>query len=190
MELSSRLFQPAALMAPWRILRSRFGTTSFGSILENTPNPVQCGHAPNGLLKENIRGVSSSTEMPCSGHPCRQYIHFYRVSATGNTREHNHCIGNHTSFVSHHPRHSVVLSQLQGQHHRGTYIQRYSPGSGCIDCRPYIQHGKIGPDKPIQHMDTGGFSTAHLAVGLLSHLDYHCCRSGRILLRTFSTFQK
>ena len=23
----------------------------------------------------------------------------------------------------------------------GTYIQRYSPGSGCIDCSPYIQHG-------------------------------------------------
>lgn len=66
---------------------------------------------------------------------------FIGVPATGNTREHNHCIGNHTSFVSHHPRHSVVLSQLQGQHHCGTYIQRYSPGSGCIDCSPYIQHG-------------------------------------------------
>lgn len=50
-------------------------------------------------------------------------------------------ITDHTSFVSHHPRHSVVLSQLQGQHHCGTYIQRYSPGSGCIDCSPYIQHG-------------------------------------------------
>ena len=32
-------------------------------------------------------------------------------------------------------------AQLQGQHHCGTYIQRYSPGSGCIDCSPYIQHG-------------------------------------------------
>ena len=46
-----------------------------------------------------------------------------------------------TILPSHHPRHSVVLSQLQGQHHCGTYIQRYSPGSGCIDCSPYIQHG-------------------------------------------------
>ena len=46
-------------------------------------------------------------------------------------------------------------------------FKRHPPGSGCIDCRPYIQHGQIGPDKPIQYMDTGGFSTAHLAAGLL-----------------------
>lgn len=37
---------------------------------------------------------------------------------------------------------------------------------------------------------TGGFSTAHLAVGLLSHLDYHCGRCRRILLRTFSTSEE
>lgn len=39
-------------------------------------------------------------------------------------------------------------------------------------------------------MDTGGFSTAHLAVGLLTHLDYHCSRSGRILLRTLKTSEE
>lgn len=39
-------------------------------------------------------------------------------------------------------------------------------------------------------MDTGGFSTAHLAVGLLSRLDYHCGRCRRILLRTFSTSEE
>jgi len=102
-------------------------------------------------------------------------------------REHNHCIGNHTSFVSHHPRHSVVFPQLQGQYHCRTHIQRHPPGSGCTDCRPYIQHGQIGPDKPIQHMDTGCFSTAHLAVGLLPHLDYHCSRCRGICLRTLET---
>ena len=36
---------------------------------------------------------------------------------------------------------ALFFPQLQGQHHCGTYIQRYSPGSGCIDCSPYIQHG-------------------------------------------------
>ena len=35
----------------------------------------------------------------------------------------------------------TILPSFQGQHHCGTYIQRYSPGSGCIDCSPYIQHG-------------------------------------------------
>lgn len=39
-------------------------------------------------------------------------------------------------------------------------------------------------------MDTGGFSTAHLAVGLLSHLDYHCGRCRRILLRTLKTSEE
>ena len=81
----------------------------------------------------------------------------------------------------------TILPQLQGQYHCRTHIQRHPPGSGCTDCRPYIQHGQIGPDKPIQHMDTGCFSTAHLAVGLLPHLDYHCSRCRGICLRTLET---
>ena len=39
-------------------------------------------------------------------------------------------------------------------------------------------------------MDTGGFSTAHLAVGLLSHLDYHCGRCSGIRLRTLETSEE
>ena len=40
--------------------------TSCGSTFIKMPSPVQVGHAPNGLLKENIVGVSSGMLIPCS----------------------------------------------------------------------------------------------------------------------------
>jgi len=39
-----------------------------GSIFSVNPRPLQVGHAPKGLLKENILGSSSSMLTPCSGH--------------------------------------------------------------------------------------------------------------------------
>ena len=60
------LFQPEAVMAPSRMDRSRLGMISSGSIFIWDPRPMQVGQAPKGLLKENIRGVSSSMDMPQS----------------------------------------------------------------------------------------------------------------------------
>ena len=60
------LFQPLAWMAPSRMERDLSGTISSGSTFSWLPRPVQVGQAPKGLLKENIRGVSSSMEMPQS----------------------------------------------------------------------------------------------------------------------------
>ena len=60
------LFQPLAWMAPSRMDRDLSGTIRSGSAFSWLPRPVQVGQAPKGLLKENIRGVSSSMEMPQS----------------------------------------------------------------------------------------------------------------------------
>ena len=60
------LFQPEAQIAPSSRETLLFGMTSSGSTLSCVPRPVHVGHAPNGLLNENMRGVSSSMEMPQS----------------------------------------------------------------------------------------------------------------------------
>ncbi len=63
----SALLQPLAFIAP--CLRDKFlsGTMRSGSGFINTLSPEQVGQAPKGLLKENIRGSSSSILTPCSG---------------------------------------------------------------------------------------------------------------------------
>ena len=54
-----------------------FGMSTFGVALFSvsplrtaivciSPSPAQCGHAPCGLLNENILGSSSPKEIPCS----------------------------------------------------------------------------------------------------------------------------
>ena len=60
------LFQPEAVMAPSTMDRSLFGMMRSGSIFIWEPRPIQVGQAPKGLLKENIRGVSSSMDTPQS----------------------------------------------------------------------------------------------------------------------------
>ena len=47
------------------------GTTSSGSISICEPSPVQRSQAPWGELNEKIRGSSSTSEGPCSGHAKR-----------------------------------------------------------------------------------------------------------------------
>ena len=54
-------------MAPSRIDLRLSGMTRAGSTFIKVPKPVHFSQAPKGLMKLNIRGVSSSTEMPCSG---------------------------------------------------------------------------------------------------------------------------
>ena len=53
-------------MAPSKMDRLSSGMISAGSVFSCIPRPVQVGQAPKGLLKENIRGVNSSIEMPQS----------------------------------------------------------------------------------------------------------------------------
>ena len=60
------LFHPDAQIAPSRMESVLFGMTSSGSTLSWLPRPVQAGHAPKGLVNENIRGVSSSMDTPQS----------------------------------------------------------------------------------------------------------------------------
>ena len=60
------LFQPEAVMAPSRMDSFLLGMIRSGSTFSWEPRPVQVGQAPKGLLKENIRGESSSMEMPQS----------------------------------------------------------------------------------------------------------------------------
>ena len=55
------------LIAPAFSERLPSGTMSAGSTFIRVPSPEQAGQAPNGLLKENSRGVSSSMLMPQSG---------------------------------------------------------------------------------------------------------------------------
>ena len=59
--------QPLAFNPPLLMDSRLSGMMSSGSIFINTPRPVHFLQAPKGLLKENIRGVSSSTLTPCSG---------------------------------------------------------------------------------------------------------------------------
>ena len=59
-------FHPGATMAPSRMDRLSSGRMMAGSAFSCIPRPVQVGQAPKGLLKENIRGVSSSMLMPQS----------------------------------------------------------------------------------------------------------------------------
>ena len=60
------LFQPEAVIPPSTMDRFLFGMMRSGSIFIWEPRPIQVGQAPKGLLKENIRGVSSSMDMPQS----------------------------------------------------------------------------------------------------------------------------
>ena len=59
---------PLALIAPSLMESFLFGIIRLGSTLRKMPSPVQVGHAPKGLLNENIRGDNSSIQAPCSGH--------------------------------------------------------------------------------------------------------------------------
>ncbi len=54
-------------IAPSRSVRSR-ATTRSGSTSSVNPRPVHCGHAPWGELNEKVRGASSGSDAPCSGH--------------------------------------------------------------------------------------------------------------------------
>ena len=60
------LFHPEAVIAPSRMDRFLLGMMRSGSTFSWLPRPVQVGQAPKGLLKENIRGVSSSMDTPQS----------------------------------------------------------------------------------------------------------------------------
>ena len=60
------LFQPEAVMAPSKMDRFLLGMMRSGSSFIWLPRPVQVGQAPKGLLKENIRGDSSSMDTPQS----------------------------------------------------------------------------------------------------------------------------
>ncbi len=64
----SALEKPMACSAPWCRESDLSGKMMSGEIFIRYPRPEQCGQAPNGLLKENMRGLSSSMEMPQSGH--------------------------------------------------------------------------------------------------------------------------
>ena len=59
---------PLALIVPSLMESFLFGIIRLGSTLRKMPSPVQVGHAPKGLLNENIRGDNSSIQAPCSGH--------------------------------------------------------------------------------------------------------------------------
>src|SRR2546425_8714745 len=52
--------------APSLSERAGFGTSRSGSISSREPSPPHSGHAPYGLLNENIRGETSGKEMPHS----------------------------------------------------------------------------------------------------------------------------
>ena len=64
----SALPQPDARIAPCLMDSLGLGMMRSGSTRFCMPRPVHTGHAPYGLLNENMRGVSSSIEMPQSSH--------------------------------------------------------------------------------------------------------------------------
>ena len=64
-----------------------------------------------------------------------------------------------------------------------TGLQRHPSCCSGPDCGTYLQDGQIGPDQPLQHLDSGRFGPAYLAHRLLAHLRHHSERCGRILLR-------
>ena len=53
-------------IAPSAIVRRLLGNTSSGSTSKVEPSPVHSGHAPYGLLKENVRGSISGKLIPQS----------------------------------------------------------------------------------------------------------------------------
>src|SRR5262245_14782428 len=57
--------------APCLSVRSTFGTTRSGSTSHRLPRPEHVSHAPYGLLKENMRGETSGSEIPQSGQARR-----------------------------------------------------------------------------------------------------------------------
>src|SRR6266550_3367955 len=54
--------------APSLSERAGFGTSRSGSISSREPMPPHSGHAPYGLLNENMRGETSGKEIPQSAH--------------------------------------------------------------------------------------------------------------------------
>src|SRR3712207_8715516 len=66
--------------------RDGSGTSRSGSISCCAPRPWQRGQAPCGELKEKIRGCSSGSETPCSGHAKRSE----KVSGSPSTRSEEH----------------------------------------------------------------------------------------------------
>ena len=66
MESVLALDQPEAWIAPSKMDLSLSGITKSASATSWKPKPVQVGHAPAGLLKENIRGSNSVKLMPQS----------------------------------------------------------------------------------------------------------------------------
>ena len=63
-ESSLSLPSPQVAIAPSNILKSLLGITKFSSISIRVPNPSQLSHLPNGELKENNLGASSSILIP------------------------------------------------------------------------------------------------------------------------------
>ena len=61
------LFQPDARMRALEDGERPVRNDELGiDLAADVPRPVQAGHAPKGLLNENIRGVSSSMDTPQS----------------------------------------------------------------------------------------------------------------------------
>ena len=61
------MLAPNALIPSYNVLFLS-GIIKSSSILIRYPSPKQSGHAPKGLLKENILGVNSSKLILQSGH--------------------------------------------------------------------------------------------------------------------------
>ena len=61
------MLAPKALTPSYNVLFLS-GIIKSSSIFIKYPIPVQLGHAPKGLLKENILGVNSGKLNPQSGH--------------------------------------------------------------------------------------------------------------------------
>ena len=61
------MLEPNAFTPSYKVLFLS-GIIKSSSILIKYPIPVHSGHAPNGLLNENILGDNSSKLTPQSGH--------------------------------------------------------------------------------------------------------------------------
>ena len=66
---------------------------------------------------------------------------------------------------------------------RRAYLQGYPSGSCSTDSRSDFQYGQIRQNQPLHDMDSYCLGSAYLVIGLLPHLDYHCCRYRRIPVR-------
>ena len=62
------------------------------------------------------------------------------------------------------------------------FFHGHPSGGGGIDCRAYVQHGQVCQNQQIQYMDTRRVRLAHLATGILAHLDHHRGGRGRLCL--------